>query len=172
MFASLNATLWWDRLSAWIAHLWQWITILGYISSIIGLFFIVYATVRLFELRRREEEFYHTLILAPDATGKNPRWEHVEMLMRGKTPSEWKEAIIEADIMLDDLLTQLGYNGSIGEKLKAADPNSFRTLQNAWEAHKVRNQIAHEGSSFNISDTLLNRTLSHYRAVFQEFKVI
>src|SRR4051812_7391059 len=153
MTVSLDTLVLWHRFSAFLAHLWQWITVLGYLSTIVGLFFIVYATVRLFELRHREEEFYSTLILSPDATGKNPRWEHVQMLMRGKVVSEWREAIIEADIMLDDLLTQLGYAGAtVGDKLKAADPSQIKTLQDAWEAHKVRNQIAHEGSAFKISD--------------------
>ena len=38
-----------------VAHIWLWIIVIGYLLSIIGLFVIVYATVRLFELRKREE---------------------------------------------------------------------------------------------------------------------
>lgn len=167
------ALQYWPLFTAWVAHVWVWITIVGYLASVIGLFIIIYCMVRLFDLRRREEEFYKTLILAPDVTGTNPRWRHVESLARGKTQSEWREAIIEADIMLFDVLAQLGYQGeTIGEKLKSVDRASFKSLNDAWEAHKVRNQIAHEGSSFKISDTVLQRTLHQYKNVFQEFKVI
>ena len=71
--------------------------------------------------------------------------------------------------MLDDLLTQLGYRGvSIGEKLKVVDPAKFRTLDEAWDAHKVRNQIAHQGSAYPLTDHLAYRTILHYENVFKE----
>ena len=162
------------ELSAWLAHLWVWITFIGYALSIIGLFFIVYTTLRLFELREREEKYYSTLLPTKGTTGgPDPRWQHIESLSNGTSPSEWREAIIEADIMLDDVLTRRGYVGDgVGEKLKAVEPADLHTLQDAWEAHKVRNQIAHEGSSFNLSESLTRRTIARFESVFREFKVI
>ena len=157
-----------------LTHLWLWIIIVGYALSVIGLFVIVYAMIRLFELREREEEQYGTLLLAPEAEGgMNRRWLHIESLGNGANASAWREAIIEADIMLDDMLTEQGYAGEgVGEKLKAVEPADFNTLQDAWEAHKVRNQIAHEGSAFALSETLARRTLARYESVFREFKII
>lgn len=161
-------------LEAFIAHLWLWIIVIGYALSVIGLFIIVYCTVRLFELRKREEEFYSTpLVVSGGKTGMHPRFEHIQSLLEGNSPSEWREAIIEADIMLDDVLAKEGYMGDgVGEKLKSADSAELKTLQNAWEAHKVRNQIAHQGSSFELSPQLAQRTLAYYEAVFRELKVI
>lgn len=157
-----------------IAHIWLWIIVIGYILSVIGLFVIVYTTVKLFELRKREEIYFSTLIASPEATGGvNPRWQHIESLAEGKGASQWREAIIEADIMLDDVLARQGYVGDgVGEKLKAVEPSNFGTLQDAWEAHKVRNQIAHEGSAFNLSEALAQRTIARYAAVFRELKAI
>ena len=130
--------------------------------------------MRLFELRRREEKYYSTLIAAPPAEGDtNPRWKHIESLMQGTRASEWREAITEADIMLDDMLMREGYTGSgVGEKLKGAVRANFHTLDEAWEAHKVRNQIAHEGSTFNLSESLAQRTIARYEAVFREFDAL
>ncbi|MHB8710116.1 MAG: hypothetical protein ACYC6X_01020 [Minisyncoccota bacterium] len=161
-------------LSALLAQLWIWITIIGYILSVIGLFVIIYSTVRLFELREREEKYYSTVLVAPQAAGgAHPRWEHIQSLVEGASPSAWREAIIEADIMLDDLLTKQGYAGAgVGEKLKTADPGRFKTLPDAWEAHKIRNQIAHEGSSFDLTESLTRRTIARYESVFREFKII
>lgn len=160
--------------SAFLANLWLWIIGVGYVLSVIGLFVIIYCTIRLFELRKREEEFYGTLILAPDAeSGGHPRWQHIKTLAEGSVSSGWREAVIEADIMLDETLTKQGYTGaSISEKLQSADKLTFRTLQDAWEAHKVRNQIAHEGLAFSLSADLVRRTISRYENVFKEFKVI
>ncbi|TSC71247.1 MAG: Uncharacterized protein G01um101449_14 [Parcubacteria group bacterium Gr01-1014_49] len=163
-----------SELSAWLAHLWLWIIAIGYLLALLGLFVIIYATVRLFELREREREFYQTLILTPEAASEiHERWKHIETLVGGATASEWREAIIEADIMLDDVLAQQGYVGDgVGEKLKSVDPVRVTTLQDAWDAHKIRNQIAHEGSAFNLSDTLARRTIARYANVFREFKAI
>ncbi|MDP1707297.1 MAG: hypothetical protein Q8L30_01975 [bacterium] len=157
-----------------IAQIWLWIIAIGYILSVIGLFVIVYVMVKLFELRRREEIYYSTLIEPIGATGVvNKRWQHIESLAEGASASEWREAIIEADIMLDDALAQHGYVGDgVGEKLRAVEPSEFNTLQDAWEAHKVRNQIAHEGSAFNLSEALAQRTIARYAAVFRELKAI
>lgn len=169
-----HASLNYDAFAAFVAHVWLWIIILGYVFSVFGLFVIVYCTVRLFELRKREEEFYSTPLRAPEGkVGMHPRWEHIQSLIEGNSPSEWREAIIEADIMLDDVLAKEGYVGDgVGEKLKSADSTELKTLQNAWEAHKVRNQIAHQGSMYDLSDTVAQRTIAHYEAVFREFKVI
>ncbi len=161
-------------LSAFLANLWLWIIAIGYILSVIGLLVIVYCMVRLFELRKREEEFYTTLISTPGAeSGAHPRWERITTLAEGPSSSEWREAIIEADILLDETLTNHGYEGAtISEKLQSADKLTFTSLQDAWEAHKVRNQIAHEGSAFNLSPELVHRTIARYEKVFREFKVI
>lgn len=174
LYDCLRGTCYGSPGAAWLAHLWLWIVGLGYAVSIIALLVIVYSTMRLFELRKREEKHYSTLLVEPDEMGDaHPRWEHIQSLMEGTTQSAWREAIIEADIMLDDLLAREGYEGDgVGEKLKAADPAQFKTLQNAWEAHKARNQIAHEGSAFDLSETLARRALAHYEAVFREFKAI
>lgn len=163
-----------ESLVALAAHIWLWVTIVGYVLSVAALAAIVYTLVRLFELRKREEEYYRTLVAPPAATGDvDPRWKHVESLMEGGSISQWREAITEADIMLDNLLTQKGYTGEgVGEKLKSASRTNFRTLDDAWEAHKVRNQIAHEGSAFNLSESLAQRTIAHYESVFREFNAI
>jgi hypothetical protein len=159
---------------AFAAHIWVWIVVAGYVLSIIGFFVIVYATVRIFELRKREHLYYTTLIAPTEsAGGVNSRWQHIQSLASETSASHWREAIIEADIMLDNLLEQQGYVGDgVGEKLKAVEPSSFGTLQEAWEAHKVRNQIAHEGSAFNLSKELAQRTIARYEAVFRELKAI
>lgn len=169
-YSSVDTT----QFSAWLAHLWLWVIIVGYVLAVVALIVIVYTTVRLFELREHEEKFYSTLIPQP-GVGRDihPRWEHIQSLSESTHPNDWRTAIIEADILLDEMLTERGYSGAgVGEKLKSADSKSFASLDDAWEAHKVRNQIAHEGSSFNIPETQVRRTLARYESVFREFQMI
>lgn len=161
-------------LSAFFANLWLWIIYIGYFLAVVALLVIVYGMVRLFELREREEEYYDTVLVPADAEGgANARWDHIETLRDSSEPSDWRSAIIEADIMLDDLLTKQGYEGAgVAEKLKKADPLSFHSLNDAWEAHKVRNQVAHQGSAFQLTADMTRRIIARYENVFREFKIL
>ncbi len=104
---------------------------------------------------------------------ENPKWKKVEEHIDSDNPSDWKLAIIEADIMLGELLEAQGYNGeTIGDRLKQIEISDFRTLNEAWEAHKIRNQIAHEGSNFIISEREAKRIIGLFQKVFEEFKYI
>ena len=163
-----------SALQAFLAHVWLWIIFVGYGLSAVAFGIIVYCLVRLFELRKREEAYYGTLLLAPESViGENPRWKHIQSLIETDNPSSWREAIIEADIMLDDMLTRQGYGGDgVGEKLKSVEKSDFNTLEDAWEAHKVRNQIAHQGSAFDLSETVARRTIARFENVFREFEAI
>jgi hypothetical protein len=87
-------------------------------------------------------------------------------------PNDWKLAIIEADIILDDILKKQGYAGnSLGERLKSIAPSQLESLQDAWEAHKVRNNIAHQGADFILTQRLAQETITKYQRVFTEFGV-
>jgi hypothetical protein len=45
-------------------------------------------------------------------------------------------------------------------------------LDEAWEAHRVRNQVAHEGSDFILSQREARRAVELYRKVFEAYGVI
>jgi hypothetical protein len=51
--------------------------------------------------------------------------------------------IVEADKVLDLALSLLGYQGSVGEKLKIAGPR-FSSIDSVWRAHKLRNSLVHD----------------------------
>jgi ABC-type lipoprotein release transport system permease subunit len=144
--------------------------------SVFLLIVIIYCVEGLKRIRAKEEEIYDKKIeLAYDAVDKPDtkmaeRWNMVKKLISSSNPSDWKQAIIEADIMLDNLLTNMGYQGeTVGEKLKRVEPSEFNTLNEAWEAHKVRNIIAHEGLSYVMSENEAKRVFSQYKKVFEEF---
>ncbi len=140
---------------------------------------IIYCVERLKVIRVKEEQIYD-LKVEPAFEPTDPgtahlanRWESVMKHMDSKNENDWKQAIMEADIILDDILTKMGYRGeSVGEKLKRVVTGDFHTLNEAWEAHKVRNQIAHEGSSFQLSEHDAKNVIHMYRKVFEEFYYI
>lgn len=64
-------------------------------------------------------------------------WAHVETLQ------DPVRKVMEADKVLDLALGELGYTGSVADKLKKAGPR-MKNLQAVWNAHKLRNTLAHE----------------------------
>ena len=110
---------------------------------------------------------------APSAPIVNEKWQKVVENINSVNPSDWKLAILECDIMLGDILEKMGYmQDSISEKLKSVEASDFTNIENAWEAHKIRNQIAHEGSDFMINEREAKRVVGLYETVFLEFEYI
>lgn len=158
-------------LISFLTVVWVVITIIAYLVALGFLALLIHSTLRMYQIVDADAPRFMTITNPDEAEEERDhhRWNHIRELIESGEESDWRQAIIEADIMLDDLLTQLGYQGaSLGEKLKAVDPAKFRTLDEAWDAHRVRNQIAHQGSAYPLTDHLAYRTILHYENVFKE----
>ncbi len=102
-------------------------------------------------------------------SGRNEAWENILTQVDSANQADWKLAILEADTILDSLVAKMGYKGeNLGERLKSIEPGDFLTLNDAWEAHKVRNAIAH-GASYELSQREARRVIKLFETVFREF---
>ncbi len=162
---------------AFFSALWSFWSVLAYIISIILLVLYVYASVKknLYsdlqeqEIREQERLFNELHHQSP----RNSRLQDVLTHSVSDSPNDWKLAIIEADIILDDILKQRGFVGnSLGERLKNISPYQLRSLDDAWEAHKIRNRIAHDGADFVLTKHVAQETIARYQRVFAEFGVM
>lgn len=147
---------------------------------------IVYAVFRVKQIRAAEDQYYSGQAMTAEAqhtfgVGDAPaggaagivRWNEVQRHMQSPDMTGWKQAILEADIMLDDVITSRGYTGDgIGEKMKQVSRADIHSIDDAWEAHKVRNRIAHEGSDFDLSQRDARRIVNLYGNVFKELGYI
>lgn len=135
---------------------------------------IIFTVERLKMIRIKEDAYYSKKKEEPAPSKGNPeiarKWDNVLIHIESPNPNDWRQAIIEADIILGDLLVMLGYKGAgIGEQLKRVTKAEFKSLDDAWEAHKVRNEIAHAGSDFPLNQYDARRVVQLYRKVFEEF---
>lgn len=104
---------------------------------------------------------------------KNEKWKIIMEHIESENANDWRLAILEADIVLGEMLDKLGYRGEgIGEQLKSVDKSDFTAIDDAWEAHKIRNSIAHEGASFLITEREAKRVIGLYKKVFEEHNYI
>lgn len=132
---------------------------------------IMYATIRTNQIRAREARRIREASAANLAPKRNERWDRVRAHGASDNPNDWRLAIIEADIMLDELVSRMGYTGTtLGDKLKEVSRGDFKSIDAAWEAHRTRNQIAHEGSDFILTQREAKRILDLYERVFAEFR--
>jgi hypothetical protein len=100
---------------------------------------------------------------------KHSRWDTVTLLIRSSNENDWKQAIIDCDSMLDELLIQLGYPGeTLGERLKSCSRAQFPDLDAAWSAHKVRNQIAHPTAGWKLDQRTALTTYYLYERIFKK----
>ena len=137
---------------------------------------IAYSVVRIGEINREKSRKINAMLFSDDGKDvrkDNPRWIQVQNHINSQNPAEWRMAIIEADTILEEMTIKIGLVGeTLGERLKNAEPSDFLTLQNAWEGHKVRNMIAHQGSAYNLTYKDARLAIDNYEAVFQEFEFI
>lgn len=143
---------------------------------VLGIIFLLLTAVlltKIYSLRKLERaEFAEVLRNLKKEAPRNERWEKILKYFDSENPSDWKLAILEADTLLDELVTRMGYQGdNLGEKLKSVEPSDFLTLPAAWEAHKVRNMIAHE-SDFFLAKREARRVIDLFEKVFSEFDFI
>ncbi len=140
------------------------------IICMIALVIIVYAFIRISEISKEEtEKLGLALTWNSERTQKNVRWEKVEQYMTSLNPSDWKIAILEADNILDEIVERMGYKGqNLGERMKQIEASDFPYLEEAWQAHKLRNQIAHKGTEYTLTRSDADQTINVYHRVFKE----
>ena len=165
-----------DSILSFLNTIWVIYAFLAYLFCIFLLVLYVYASTGKKQLedldteaRKRREQIYQENF---KGMPKNNRIQDMLDHIASDSPSDWKLAIIEADIILDEILKDAGYAGtSLGERLRSISPERLRSLDDAWQAHKVRNQIAHGGADFILTQRLAQDTVKQYRRVFHEMGV-
>jgi len=145
---------------------------------IAGFVFIAVMAFLFFKLRKLERKikvasmvnFKEEEKLPQDRAGK---WKDIKNKINSDSIEDWKEAIIAADSILDDIFSRMGYKmDGLGEKLKNIEPSDFASLQEVWDAYKIRSRIAREGANFEISHEEAKSALAKYEKGLKELKYI
>lgn len=153
-----------------------------YFINAVEIFFVIYIVSLIVKLKdhlnkfkaatKRIEDFYASRYVKPDENVKTKsqielRFEKAKDHIDSKYQEEWKIGVIELDTILRDLLKEKFTGETVGELLDNAKEKGFDKLNEAWEAHKVRNNIVHEGVRYVLDESLAVRTLNNYKSVFR-----
>ena len=100
------------------------------------------------------------------------QWAKITKRLETGKEAECKLAVIEADKILDDSLKRLDYHGEdMGERLKQVKSDQLANIDELWQAHKVRNRIAHE-PDFRLTQAQARRAIEIYQRAMQDLKAL
>jgi hypothetical protein len=130
----------WQRTEVYfLQYMWPFIKVVAVIITGLGIYGISKIVKSMSELRKEEKLVYGSTSVdiseleAEGESAKNEKWDQVQLHLNSKNPAEWRLAIIEADVILDELLKSSGYHGeTVGDRLKAVEPSDFTSLEAAW----------------------------------------
>jgi len=99
-------------------------------------------------------------------------WEKVQAHFFQGDDNSLKLALLEADKILDEALRLAGVRGeNLGERLKRVTDAQLPNLQDIWEAHKLRNRLAHE-QDFKLNRNTAERALAVYEQAFKDLGML
>ncbi len=106
------------------------------------------------------------------ARSLNREWRRIEQRLERNASSEYKLAILEADVFSNRMLAEMGYEGTdLGGRLETIPPGHFAALESLREAHAIRNRIVLE-RDFSLDRDEAARVLSLYRDFLSEAEII
>lgn len=158
--------------SAYFSHL----TILQVLSVMISAAFFaatIYVAIKTGWIRSRIDRI-EDVILKTDLPQKHAQksWDDVERHFFSGDENGLKIAIMKADTLLDEALREAGIVGrDLGERLRKVSPKDLPNIENVWEAHKLRNKIAHE-INFQLKRDLAERALTVYEEALEQLGVL
>lgn len=160
-------------------ELYRWWGTLTILSVMLSLFLTagtIYSIIRILQIRKHEQDRYAAAahpVAARDVPKAQLRWNRIKEEISSDNEQSWRLAILEADIMLNELLDVLAYRGeTMADKMKQVERADWKTIDMAWEAHRMRNSIAHQGSMQRLSEREARRIIGLYEQVFKEFKFV
>ena len=140
--------------------------------SIAFIFGIVYATRKTRETASTIHAFDSVKNVPKDIHKNIEEWKNILEKANSEDENERKCAIIAADSLIEKILTMSGYHGqNLGEKLKAIERGDLDSLDDIWEAHKVRNRIAHE-ADFSLTKSESTYAIYRFEKALKELEYI
>ena len=96
----------------------------------------------------------------------------IENSLTKSNPQSYQMAVVEGDKLLDKAMMEMGISGkTMGERLKKCGKEKFSQLNAVWNAHKLRNQIAHE-SGFKLEYHQARHALTIYKQALKDLGAI
>jgi len=99
-------------------------------------------------------------------------WAKISARLEGHSDSEYKLAIIEADSLLNEILERINYKGeTLGERLQKLTADTLPSIEEVWEAHKIRNNIVHD-PDYKVTLDEAKKAITIYGKALQDLEAL
>ncbi len=148
----------------------------GIVSWIMFVFIIYFAIKTDFWTKKIYNVFY-AFRRPPTVTSAlridvSKEWDMIQKRLQAQDEANCKLAVIEADKLLDTVLKKLTIPGeTMGERLKTVPIGQLPSLDNVWQAHKLRNHLVHT-TEFVLTNDKAKKAIEIYHQALKELKVL
>lgn len=98
-------------------------------------------------------------------------WQKIQARLEKTDEASLKLAVIEADNFFGDILKRMGLAGKdMGERLEQISREQLKSIDEVWDAHRLRNLIVHE-SDVHINREQAEKAVNAYKNALKELEV-
>ena len=153
-------------------QIFEILEIVGYFLIVVFIAGIIYCSIMLLDVQKKaDEELEDHFVKRTASPQQNPqmnRWQKVVSAISSDDEQLWRVAILEADTILEEVVSHMQVPGeTLGEQLKNLG-NREPWIDAAWEVHKLRNILAHEGGRYALNHREAYRAYKIYEGIFLE----
>jgi len=131
------------------SDLFLWLQIISAVLCAILVIFLFNLMGKMSELNKVVATAYQPSASEPAMAGPmQTRWNEIVEHIGSNREGEWKYAVIEADKLVDDQLKSRYGGETMGERLRGIEKTQLVSIDGLWEAHKIRNRLAHDVNYF------------------------
>ena len=100
------------------------------------------------------------------------KWLVISQRLETPNAADWKLGIIEAESLIEEILTRMGFGGeTFGDRLKKLDKSQLPSLDDLIQAHQVRHNIIHD-PDYRLDFEQTVRTIRIYEKALQELDAL
>ncbi len=95
-------------------------------------------------------------------------WMKILQRLESELETEYKLSVIEADLLLNDVMKRLGYEGkNLSEKLERVKPEVFKELQLLKEADQIYQNLVYD-TSYHLTQSDAKRIIAEFERALTE----
>lgn len=121
---------------------------------------------------RQIEQDFESMFQKEKGEGFTGKWQEILKRLASAEEASYRLAVIEADKFFEEALRRLGYVGeNFSDRLKQVHPTEIKNLNEVWQAHRVRNSLAHD-ADFKLSRGEAEKAVDAYERALRDLEVI
>ncbi|OGY63452.1 MAG: hypothetical protein A3I89_03810 [Candidatus Harrisonbacteria bacterium RIFCSPLOWO2_02_FULL_41_11] len=153
-------------------NLW-WLQIVSLIFSALFIWGIIYIVNKANYFGIKREQYLDTLGMGHTYRHRTlMAWKQIQKMLASNEAGNWKKAILDSDLILNEILKMSGYLGrEMEDKLEFLTAAQLPNLEEIKIAHEIRDKIVND-PSFEITQDEAREVVGRYERSFKELNLI